>query len=66
MLSKFRDIPIRYYQLALLNLALILALSKAMTLISILTSFLFVALAAAPVAVLLGLLPAPPHQIVHE
>jgi hypothetical protein len=66
MLAKIRDIPVRYYQLALLNVGLIVAISKEMSLLSIVTSLLFVALAAAPFAVILGLLSPPPHQIVQN
>jgi hypothetical protein len=66
MLSKIRNIPLRYYQLALLNIGLIIAISKDMSLISIVTSLLFVGLAVAPFGVLLGLISPPPHQIVHS
>lgn len=66
MLAKIRDIPVRYYQLALLNLGLVVAISKEMSLLSIFTSLLFVALAVAPFAVMLGLLSPPPHQIVQN
>lgn len=66
MLTKVRDIPVRYYQLALLNLGLIIAISKEMSFLSIVTSLLFVALAIAPFAVMLGLLSPPPHQTVQN
>ncbi len=37
-----------------------------MSLLAILSSLLFVALAVAPVAVALGFLAPPPHQLIHQ
>ncbi len=66
MLQKITKVPSRYYQLVLLNIGLIIALSKEMSLLAIISSLVFVALAVAPVAIALGLIAPPPHQIFHE
>jgi hypothetical protein len=66
MLAKIRNIPVRYYQLALLNIGITIAISKEMSLLSIAASLLFVVLTVAPFAVILGLLSPPPHQIVQN
>ena len=44
-------------------IGLVLALCKGMTLLGIVASFAFVALALAPAAVYFGVLSPPPHQI---
>lgn len=66
MLQKIAKIPSRFYHLALLNIGLIIALSKGMSLLAILSSLLFVGLAVAPVALALGFLAPPPHQLIHQ
>ena len=63
MLQKITKAPTKHYQLFLLNVGLVLALCKGMTLLGIVASFAFVALALAPAAVYFGVLSPPPHQI---
>jgi hypothetical protein len=65
MIQKVSSIPWRFYQLALLNVGLIVALSKGFSLLYIVSSILFVALVLAPVAVYFKIL-SPPIQILHE
>ena len=66
MLQKIPKLPVRYYHWTLLNIGLIIALSKGMTLLGIIASLLFIAVAAAPVALYLGILAPPPHQIFQD
>ena len=66
MFQKITRVPTKFYQLAALNIGLIIALCKGMTLLSIASSLIFVALALSPVAIYLGLLSPPPHQIIQE
>ena len=66
MLKNITNIPLRFYQLALLNVGLIIAISKEMSLLSIISSLLFVGLAVAPFGIILGLLSPPPHQLIHD
>lgn len=61
MLSKITKIPSTYFQLALLNLGLITALYKEMSLLSIITSLVFITLVVAPIAIATGILSPPPH-----
>ena len=63
MLQKITKTPTKYYQLFLLNVGLVVALCKGMTLLSIVSSFAFVALALAPAAIYFGVLSPPPHQV---
>ena len=66
MLQKIPKLPCRYYHWTLLNIGLIIALTKGFTLISIASSLLFIAVVAAPVALYLGILAPPPHHIFQE
>lgn len=66
MLQKITKAPTKYYQLILLNIGLITALCKGMTLLGIVSSLAFVALALAPVATYFGIISPPPHQIIQD
>ena len=66
MLQKITNFPTKYLQLALLNIGLIIALTKGMTLIGIISSLVFISLVLAPVATHFGILSPPPHQIIRE
>jgi len=57
MLQRIMAIPPCFYQLILFNIGLILALSKEISFLCIVSSLLFIIAAAAPVAVFLGILP---------
>lgn len=61
MLAKFTKLPPKYYQLALLNLGLIIALTKGMSLFAILSSIALVAAVIAPIAIAFEFLPPPPY-----
>jgi hypothetical protein len=65
-MQNISKIPSRYYQLGLLNVGLIIALYKGMTLLGILSSLVFITLAVAPLAIYLGVLSPPPHEIIQE
>jgi len=66
MLSELTKVPVRFYQLALLNIGLIIALSKDLSLLYIIGSLLFVAALAAPIALYLGWISSPPITIIQE
>ena len=66
MLQKITKAPTKYYQLLLLNIGLIIALSKGMTLLGIISSLAFITLALAPVATYFGIISPPPHQIIQD
>ena len=66
MFQKITKVPTKFYQLVALNIGLLIALCKGMSLLSIFSSLIFVALALSPVAIYLGILSPPPHQIVQE
>ena len=66
MLQKITKAPTRFYQLLLLNVGLIIGLCKEMSLIGLVASLVFIALAVAPIALYLGILSPPPHQIIQD
>jgi hypothetical protein len=66
MLQKVSNIPPKYYQLAILNVGLLIALSKELSLLHILSSLAFVVVLTAPLAIYLKLLQPNNIQIVHD
>jgi C4-dicarboxylate transporter len=66
MLQKVREVPPRFYQFALLNIGLILALSKDLSLIHIISSLVFILLVTAPIAIYYQFLRPENLQLVHE
>ena len=66
MFQRVASVPARYYELAILNVGLIIALYKDMSLIAIMASLAFVALAIAPIAIMLGILSPPPYHLINE
>jgi hypothetical protein len=66
MIQKVSSIPSRFYQLALLNVGLIVALSRGFSFLYIVSSLLFIAAIVAPVASYLNILSPAPVQILHE
>ena len=66
MLKKITEVPPRYFQLALLNIGLIIALSKELSFLHIILSLALVILVAAPVAVFFNILEKSSLEIVHK
>jgi hypothetical protein len=64
IIIMLQQIPPRYIQLALLNVGLLIALCKDMTLLGILASLAFITLAAAPLALYFKILSPPPHELI--
>jgi len=61
IIIMLQHIPSRYLQLALLNVGLLIALCKDMTLLGILASLAFITLAVAPIALYFEIISPPPH-----
>ena len=66
MLTKVTNVPARFYHLVLLNVGLIISLSKGHSLIHILSSLTFITALAAPIAIYFKFLDPNNFQIIHE
>lgn len=66
MIQKVSSIPSRFYQLVLLNIGLVVALSKDFSLLYIASSLLLITVIVSPVAVYFNLLSPTPVQLLHE
>lgn len=66
MLQKVTNVPARFYHLALLNIGLIISLSKGHSFLHILSSLAFITVLAAPIAIYFKFLNPDNFQIVHE
>ena len=66
MLEKVREIPPKYYQLALFNIGVIIAVSKGYSILHIVSSLAFITVLAAPIAIYLKILEQGKVQIIHE
>jgi hypothetical protein len=66
MLQSVSKIPAKYYQLAILNAGLLIALSKELSLLHILSSLAFMVALTAPLAIYFKLLQPNNIQIVHD
>jgi hypothetical protein len=65
MIDQVTAIPLRFYQLAILNMGLIVAISKELSFLYIISSLIFIAVVIAPLAIWFNLLENP-AQIIHE
>jgi hypothetical protein len=66
MLQKVTNVPARFYHLALLNIGLIISISKGHSILHILSSLAFIAALAAPIAIYFKFLNPDNIQIVHD
>jgi hypothetical protein len=66
MLQKVTSVPARFYHLALLNLGLIISISKGHSLLHILSSLAFIAVLLAPIAIYFKILDPNNVQIIHD
>lgn len=65
MINQVTAIPLRFYQLFILNMGLIVAISKELSFLYIISSLIFIAVVIAPLAIWFGFLESP-AQIIHE
>lgn len=66
MLQKVREIPPKFYQLALFNIGLIVALSKELSPLHILLSLVFITVLTAPIATYFKILDPENASIIHQ
>lgn len=66
MLTKVTNIPARFFHLVLLNIGLIISISKEHSLLHILSSLAFIVVLTAPIATYFKILDVNNIQIIHD